>query len=617
MKKKVLRFLLCVCIILSITPVSVFADGADGTDPNAEKTDISKAVVALKENVSYTYNGTEQQPTANDITITLDGTTLPVNTTNFIINCGNNVNAGDAEITVTAADDNPTHKGTATGTFRIEKCRLTITAKQQTVYEVGAIQTSNVSYVTIGDDSTSLAVGDKLTDITLTADLTTNTIYASNAVIKKEEDTGIAVTANYDITYLPGTLTVLKPAISFTIKNPIVYDGGPVTAGTDETCDIVYNLIDCEGNPSIKWYDASGATQLEGAPTDAGLYLIKISVSPDGTAGASVNEEQRFMILKAELTAKVQQPKTITYGQNPQDTDVLSNSVEYSGFIGRDSASIISGEPIYSTDYTQYGDVDGTYTITADMSNVTAQNYTFKVVPSSLTVTPLPVNLSWFGHTDRTFGDGKAVTATVSNLMNHDAVQVTVEGGAETSVGNHTATATGLTGEKAKNYILTEAVTQDYTIGKADAPTNVVAQRTISWDRAATQRFELSDFTLPHSIQNAKITSVTKDHVTQDNQNIFAGNPTYTDGTVTIPMTKPSEFQEGNTGVFKVTITSDSHEMITAMIHIKIVEMLLPPKTGDGFMAEVWLMAAAISAVAIAVLGFSLQKQRRRNTDES
>lgn len=84
-------------------------------------------------------------------------------------------------------------------------------------------------------------------------------------------------------------------------------------------------------------------------------------------------------------------------------------------------------------------------------------------------IEPREVTLDWRNTENRTFGDDKTVTATAGNLVNGDTITVAVAGGDETAAGSHTATATGLTGDKAENYKLPTAVTKEYIIGKAAA----------------------------------------------------------------------------------------------------------------------------------------------------
>lgn len=86
-----------------------------------------------------------------------------------------------------------------------------------------------------------------------------------------------------------------------------------------------------------------------------------------------------FEITKAPLTITAKD-KTITYGDEP-----ANDGVEYSGFLGSDDASVLSGTLAFNTDYKQYGNV-GTYAITP--SGLTASNYDITFVSGTLTVEP-------------------------------------------------------------------------------------------------------------------------------------------------------------------------------------------------------------------------------------
>jgi hypothetical protein len=74
--------------------------------------------------------------------------------------------------------------------------------------------------------------------------------------------------------------------------------------------------------------------------------------------------------------------------------------------------------------------------------------------------------ISWANTTGRVYGDGKTVTAAITNMVGSDDVSITVTDGDKTAVGTYTATA-ALAGAKAANYKLPEVYTANYTINKA------------------------------------------------------------------------------------------------------------------------------------------------------
>ena len=255
-----------------------------------------------------------------------------------------------------------------------------------------------------------------------------------------------------------GSVTISAPA-----ANTLTYDGqgkpATVTASADwqgpaaNTIKVSYTYG--SGNPP---------TQLEGdaVPTNARTYTAEIAVGTgDNKATASVTYTigQQNLLVKAKGTM-------ITYGDAP-----THDGVEYTGFVNgenRETSDLI-GTLTYTYNYEQYGDVgNGNFTITP--GGLTSNNYRIIFESGSLGVAKKTVSITWSNVAERTYGDGKGeVTATVGGLVNGDEIGVTVEGNLLT-VGQHTATATALTGDKAGNYQLpTEESNKSvtYTVGAA------------------------------------------------------------------------------------------------------------------------------------------------------
>lgn len=535
------------------------------------KTNISTGQLKLKSGISYIYGengngGYDWKPKSGQLLLSLNGQTISLDDTNFEYTYRNNVNAGDsAQVTVTVKDSHGTYAGSVTGTFTIGKRPITITPKQQTIRNGHQIHTG-IDQVQV----TNLVSGHGIGSIILSQDNTNKVITASSAVVM--DNNGGEVTQNYAITYKSGSLTILNPKITIIPSSNIVYDGNAIIIGTSGTQnDVTYQLKECE-SPTVTWYNttASGGKgeKLQEAPKDAGTYIVSVSAEVINQLG-TISEEKQVTIKKVPLTATIGN-QSIVYGGS---FAVSSGKVTYTGFVNNESQSVVSGTPVYSTNYRTFGNV-GTYSINADMNNISAQNYEITTVrPGTLTVTELPITVAWNNHTDRTYDDGKKVTATITNLVNNDQVTVTVSGGNATEVGTHTAKLTGLSGTKAGNYTIREVDnTQNYTITKAAAPTNVLAKRNVKWSQDGSQSLSISDFTLPANIKNPQITAVKKNNKTVDNEGIFSGNQTVANNKVTIPLTKSMSYQEGQKGVFDVTITSTTHEDITAEIIIFIVD---------------------------------------------
>jgi len=135
------------------------------------------------------------------VTVELNGTTI--NSDQYTISATDNINAGKATVTVTAAA-NGNYSGSIRTTFTIGKAALTIKANDQTI-TYGESITEGTDQVT----AAALCTGDTLKGITLdasTKNVPGGDITPSAAQIKNGSNED--VTANYDIVYETGKLTI-------------------------------------------------------------------------------------------------------------------------------------------------------------------------------------------------------------------------------------------------------------------------------------------------------------------------------------------------------------------------------------------------------------------------
>ena len=219
------------------------------------------------------------------------------------------------------------------------------------------------------------------------------------------------------------------------------------------------------GDAVIITYYAKPAdtTALSGAPVNAGDYIARIQL---GEASVSVS----YTIEKVRLLATANST-VIDYGTAP-----MHDGVSCQGFVNDEDIDDLDGALTYAHTYRQFDDV-GEYTITP--GGLTSDNYDISFLPGTLEVRPRTVTLTWHNTEGRIYADDEgAITATVSNAVNGDRIGVTVTGG-ELTAGTHTAAATGLTGDKAKNYQLSTVDadrTVQYTVAQA-AQTLTFAQQ--------------------------------------------------------------------------------------------------------------------------------------------
>lgn len=242
--------------------------------------------------------------------------------------------------------------------------------------------------------------------------------------------------------------------------------GGDKTVTYGDTGVVLVGTAATEGANGV-WTWSSGTPAVATIDSATGA----VTIVGQGSTAITANYESDTSIGKATMTLTVNKAaltvtannNTITYGDTP-----TGNGVTYSGWKYSDTESVLTGTPSYSYDYSQYGNVGKNYAITP--AGLSAANYNISYVPGTLTVQQKEVGLGWSNTTLTYSGSEQAPTATATGLVNGDAISVTVTGG-QTDAGAYTATASGLTGDKAGNYKLPSAVTQSFTIGKATQST--------------------------------------------------------------------------------------------------------------------------------------------------
>ena len=255
--------------------------------------------------------------------------------------------------------------------------------------------------------------------------------------------------------------------------------GTLIYTGKDQPATLENTLQTGDETPTIRYSKMGkyGPESLENGalPKDADTYTASITV---GSQTVSVE----YTIEKADLTVTANN-NTITYGD-----EAVSKGVKYKGFVDGEDESVLGGSLTYTYTYSPGRDV-GLYIITP--GGLTASNYEITIVPGTLTVKQREVTLTWYNTEDRSYGDMEGeegyVYALAGNLLEADKgkVYVLIQGGDVMTVGTHTATATGLTGDKADNYKLPANVTKEYTIG--------LAKQTLTFEKTGAQSVTYGD----------------------------------------------------------------------------------------------------------------------------
>ena len=221
--------------------------------------------------------------------------------------------------------------------------------------------------------------------------------------------------------------------------------------------------LTCSGTsaPTYRYYADSNGTQsnqLDGAPINAGTYWVEAYAPETSSTASATSQAVRFHIEKAPLCIRAKD-KTITYGETLSD-----NGAEINGFVNNENETVLSGLN-YAFDDAQFSDI-GTYTIIP--MDAQAENYKITYENGVLTVQPKPVEIKW--NSESVFyydSTPKSVTAEAIGAVNGDALTAIIEDGSRTEIGEYTARAVALAGNKARNYVLPEAQTFSFQIKKA------------------------------------------------------------------------------------------------------------------------------------------------------
>jgi hypothetical protein len=420
----------------------------------------------------YVYDGTEKKPT-----ITVKTETVVIPTTEYEVTYSDNINAGTATVTVTDnANGNYNVSGT-TMTFTINRAEARVKADDITITYGDAIPnlTANISGIVAADEN-------KQNLITYTVSRTEGTDVGAYIITPG----GDAVQGNYNVTYVPGTLTIIKQLAGIT-KNPdavkgLEYDGNNqelVTSGTPEDGITIYYALGAD-NITAPAPDADNTwgTAIPSAK-DAGTYYVWFKAVADDNH--STDDEAACIpvsISRASVTVTADD-KTKSYGAVDA---ALTATV--SGLKGTDTADMIK----YILSRTE-GENAGTYAITP-AGEAEQGNYTVTYVPGIYTITTSTENIYDITLSQDTYtydGTEKVPTVTVSTgttIIPAAEYEVTITN--NINAGTATVTVTDVAGG---NYNVSG--TAAFTIEKADPAYNVPTGLTALTGKT------LSDVSLP------------------------------------------------------------------------------------------------------------------------
>ena len=421
-------------------------DATDGSNSDVV-TLLNKPDITLEAG-PYTYKGTAWEPTVTKVSIgtSPNETEAPTTPASYTASySGDRINAGTTTATVTLNDADESdlwYIWNASTTFSISPAPVTVTADDKTK-EYG---TSDPAWTARVEDMQNDEPKSLISyEISRAEGEDVGGTYAITP-------TGATAQGNYSVTYVSGTLTITAKAVTVTANDieKTYGDADPTLSATieglvnnDPESVISYTISRAEGE------NVGSYTITPTGATEQGNYTVTY---PTGT----------LTIKKKDLTVTAKD-KAITYGEAP-----ANNGVRYGTFAFNEDENDLGGELTYTYNYAQYDDVgSGSYTITPS-GLTSSNNYELRFVPGTLTVKRKEVGIGEWSNTTVTYnGSAQAPTATVTTGTVHgDVVGVEVTGGI--NAGSYTATASGLTGDKAGNYKLPNpAPTSPFTINKA------------------------------------------------------------------------------------------------------------------------------------------------------
>ncbi|MEP7021347.1 MAG: MBG domain-containing protein, partial [Pseudonocardiales bacterium] len=225
---------------------------------------------------------------------------------------------------------------------------------------------------------------------------------------------GTLAAANYDFSYVAGTLTVTKATLTVTAdpKSRGYGDANPTFTAT---------ISGFQNGQTLGTSDVTGTascTSAATASTPAGSYAITCT---QGTLAAA-NYDFTYIagtltVTKATITVTAND-KTRAYGDaNPTFT------ASYAGFVNGQTlaTSAISGVPSLTTLATASSHV-GSYPINAAVGTLSSANYDFAFVAGTLSITRAPLTIT-AANASKVYGQANpALTGSIVGLQNGDAI---------------------------------------------------------------------------------------------------------------------------------------------------------------------------------------------------
>jgi gliding motility-associated-like protein len=374
--------------------------------------------------LSVTYTGFVSTDNATSLTTQPTITTTAVTTSPV----------GTYPITVSGAGATNYNISYTGGALTVTQATLTIAANNATKVYGSANPTLGVTY-------TGFVGTDNAASLTTQPGITTTAVTGSPAGAYPITVSG-AVSANYSISYIAGTLTVNKATLTITANNAT-----KVYATANPALSVTYaGFVNGDTNTSLTTQPTITTTAVTGSAV--GAYPV--------TASGAVLANYTISYVAGTLTV-TPATLTITAGNATKVYGAINPAftVSYTGFVNGDTNTSLTAQPTISTTAVT-GSPVGTYPIAA--SNAVSANYIISYVTGTLTVNKAALNIA-ANNMSKTYGAVNPVlTTTYTGFVNGDnQASLTVQ---------PTLTTTALTSSNVGTYPITAsgAVSANYTI---------------------------------------------------------------------------------------------------------------------------------------------------------
>ena len=361
---------------------------------------VSKTYGQLATLTGYTTSGLQNSETIGGVTLTSSGAAAAagVGSSPYTITVSNATGG-----TFSASNYDITY---AAGSLTVGKATLTVTATDVTkTYG----QTPTLTAFT----STGLQNSETIGSVTLTSSGTVATAGVGSspyAISVSDATGGTFSSANYDITYAAGSLTVGKAALTVTATD--------VTKTYGQTSTLsAFTSSGLQNSETIGSVTLTSSGTAATAGVGSSPYAISVSNATGGTFDAA-NYDITYTggsLTVGKATLTVTPGATKTY----DGTAYSGGAVTYSGFVNSENATALSGSLTYGG--TAQGAINAnTYTLTA--SGQTSANYDIVYAPGSLVINKALLTITASDVT-KTYGQAVTLSAfTSSGLQNSETI---------------------------------------------------------------------------------------------------------------------------------------------------------------------------------------------------